>query len=226
MTAPGGRPAAAVRGLYAVLDPAVAAAGAADPDAALDGAVREALAGGCRVFQLRDKRSAAGALLVRARRLAGICREEGALFIVNDRLDVGLLCGADGVHLGQDDLPAAAARRIAPAGFLIGVSTHGAEEARRAEADGADYVGVGAVFGTTSKGDALAPRGAALVSEVAAAVSIPAVAIAGITRENVREVIRAGAAGFAVIADLFGGPDVRARAEAFVRIWDEEKRRP
>ena len=213
-----------VAGLCGILDPAVAAAGAPDPEKALALALAEALAGGCRVVQYRDKQASPAKLLARARSFAPQCRAAGATFIVNDRLDVALLSEADGCHLGQDDLPLDEARRIAPPGFLLGASTHDVVEARRAQALGADYIGVGAVFPTTSKGDAAEPRGLRLIAEVAAAVAIPAIAISGITRANVREVIRAGASGFAVISDLFGGPGIRERAEEFARIWDEEKR--
>lgn len=213
-----------VAGLCGILDPAVAAA-AADPEGALARALAEALAGGCRFVQYRDKLSSPATLLARARSFAPACRAAGAVFIVNDRLDVALLAGADGCHLGQDDLPLDEARRISPPGFILGASTHNTVEARRAQALGADYIGVGAIFPTTSKGDALEPRGLRLVAEVAAAVAIPVIATAGITRGNVREVIRAGASGFAVISDLFGGPGIRERAEEFARIWDEEKRR-
>lgn len=214
-----------IGGLYGILDPAVAGGGASDPDAALAAALAEALAGGCRVVQYRDKQASPSRMLSRARPFSRACRDAGAVFIVNDRLDVALLSDADGCHLGQDDLPLAEARRISPPGFILGASTHDTVEARRAQDDGADYIGVGAVFPTSSKGDALEPRGARLIAEVAAAVSIPAIAISGITRGNVREVIRAGASGFAVISDLFGGPGVRERAEEFARIWEEEKRR-
>ena len=214
-----------VEGLYGILDPAVAAVGAPDPGAALAEALAAALAGGCRVIQYRDKQASPATVLVRARLLARACRDADAVFIVNDRLDIAILSGASGCHLGQDDLPLAEARRITSPGFLLGASTHDVVEARRAEAEGADYVGVGAVFPTTSKGDAAEPRGLRLVAEVAAAVAIPAIAISGITRRNVRDVIRAGASGFAVISDLFGGPGIRERAEEFARIWDEETRR-
>ena len=217
-----GRP--PIGGLYGILDPAVAAAGASDPDEALAQALAEALAGGCRVVQYRDKQASPSTLLSRARPFSRACRKAGAVFIVNDRADVALLSDADGCHLGQDDLPLAEARRISPPGFILGASTHDVVEARRAQAEGADYIGVGAVFPTMSKDDAAEPRGLRLVAEVAAAVSIPAIAIAGITRGNVRGVIRAGASGFAVISDLFGGPGIRERAEEFIRIWEEEKR--
>jgi len=219
-------PAARIRGLYGILDPSVVIREGDEPEGLLERALAEALAGGCRLIQYRDKVAYPRLLLSRAKRFAPACRAAGALFLVNDRLDVALLSGADGCHLGQDDLPLPAARRIAPKDFLLGASTHSVPEARRAQEEGADYIGVGAVFRTMSKGDALEPRGAKLVAEVARAVSIPAVAISGITRGNVREVIRAGAAAFAVISDLFTGPGVRRRTEEFLRIWETETARP
>jgi len=91
-----------------------------------------------------------------------------------------------------------------------------------ARQEGADYIGVGAIFRTITKNDALPPRGPKLIAEVAGAVSLPAIAISGVTRQNVREVVRAGASGFAVISDLFGGPAIRERAREFIRIWEEE----
>ncbi len=216
-------PSVRIEGLYGVIDPSVLTLDGRDPEEALLAAAAEAMDGGCRILQYRDKNATARTAFSRASRLAGACAGHGALLIVNDRLDVALLAGAHGCHLGQDDLPLPEARRIVPAGFLLGASTHNAVEARAAEGDGADYIGVGAVFRTTTKGDALVPRGPELVSEVAEAVRIPVIAISGITRRNVREVIRAGAAGFAVISDLFAGPGIRDRAREFVRIWEEEK---
>ncbi|NJD63032.1 MAG: thiamine phosphate synthase [Deltaproteobacteria bacterium] len=211
-----------IRGLYGILDPSVVIRAGADSEEPLDRALSEALAGGCRLIQYRDKVAYPRLLLSRARRFASACRAAGALFLVNDRIDVALLSEADGCHLGQEDLPLPAARRIAPKGFLLGVSTHSVPEARRAQEDGADYIGVGAIFRTMSKGDALEPRGTKLIAEVTGAVSIPAVAISGITRVNVREVIRAGASAFAVISDLFTGTGVRERTGEFIRIWESE----
>ncbi len=208
-----------IRGLYAILDPSVVARRRSGEEA-LDLALADALAGGCRLVQYRDKTSSPREALARAKRFALACRRAEATFLVNDRLDIALLCGADGCHLGQDDLPVTAARPIVPAGFLLGVSTHGAEEARRAQTDGADYVGCGAVFPTGTKEDALAPGGVALVEEVAGAISIPVAAIAGINRENAASVLRAGAAAFAVISDLFAEDGVRERTKEFLSIWE------
>jgi len=224
VTPPGPGAAGRVRGLYAILDPSVVLRDGKGEES-LDRALSEALDGGCRLVQYRDKGAPPRLALSRARRFSASCREAGATFIVNDRPDIALLCGADGCHLGQDDLPVSAARRFVPAGFLLGASTHGAGEARAAQADGADYVGCGAVFSTGTKGDAAAPGGLALVREVAGAVSVPVVAIAGITRGNAASVLRAGASAFAVISDLFGGEDVRERTKEFMALWENETRR-
>ncbi len=215
-----------ISGLYAILDPSAVAVEGIDPEIALDRVLAELLAGGCRLIQYRDKVAWPGLLLSRASRFSRACRAAGALFLVNDRLDAALLSGADGCHLGQEDLPLPAARRIVPGGFLLGASTHNVPEAVRAREEGADYIGVGAVFPTKSKGDAVEPRGPRLVAEIAAAVDLPVVAISGITRGNVREVIRAGADAFAVISDLVSGPGAKERTEEFLRIWETEKSRP
>lgn len=216
-------PSSRIAGLYAILDRSVIAQGASDPEGALDRALAAVLAGGCRVVQYRDKESVPAAMRPRAKRFVRACRESGALLIVNDHLDVALASGADGCHLGQDDMPLPVARANAPPGFLFGRSTHSLLEAVGAQEEGADYIGVGAVFRTTSKRDALEPRGPRLIAEVAAAVSVPIVAIGGITRQNVREIIRAGADAFAVISDLFDAPDIRKRTREFLRIWGEGK---
>lgn len=211
-----------IRGLYGILDPSVLlrATPGGDPDRLLEKALLGSLDGGIPVVQYRDKEAAPRLLLARAARLAAACRAAGALFLVNDRLDVALLSGADGCHLGQDDLPLGAARRVAPAGFLLGVSAHDAAEALAARDGGADYLGVGAVFPTSTKDDASAPKGPALVREVAAAVpGLPLVPIAGITLERAEPLWRAGAAAVAVGWDLYGRPDVRERTRAYLQAW-------
>src|SRR5438094_5600479 len=131
--------------LYVILDPEVSRG--RDSASMLEAV----LAGGCRLVQLRDKRTPLADLYPLAAALSARCREAGALFVVNDRADLALAVGAGGLHVGQDDLPAAAARGLLPAGKVLGVSTHGAEQARRALADGADYVAVGSIFPTGTK---------------------------------------------------------------------------
>ena len=189
--------------LYAIVDPLDTGR---DP-AALAAAL---LRGGARILQLRWPGASARELLAAALAIRPLARAAGALFLVNDRPDVARAAEADGVHLGQDDLPVAAARRVLGAGRLIGVSTHDPGQARAAEAAGADYLGVGPVYATATKPDALAPRGLALVSAVRAAVRCPLVAIGGITPETAAAVRAAGADAVAMIGALVRAPDPEA----------------
>ncbi|MBM4248127.1 MAG: thiamine phosphate synthase [Euryarchaeota archaeon] len=172
----------------------------------------QALAGGADVIQLRDKGLDGRALLGQALAIRDLTRRAGKLFIVNDRLDVALASGADGVHLGQEDLPLAAARPIAPRGFLIGVTVHDVWEAREAERGGADYLGLSPIFATGSKSDAGKARGLGTLRKVRRAVSVPVVAIGGISLANAREVLEAGADGLAVISAVVSQPDVEEAA--------------
>ncbi|MBW3534325.1 MAG: thiamine phosphate synthase [Gemmatimonadetes bacterium] len=169
--------------------------------------VEAALAAGARAIQLRDKGAPARILLDRARRLRALTREAGALLFVNDRLDVALAAGADGVHLGPDDLPLAAVREAAGDALLVGYSTDDPERARRAREEGAAYLGCGDVFGTGSKADAGAVIGLERLDEVARAVAIPVVAIGGVTPERAADVARTAAAGTAVIGAVMGAAD-------------------
>lgn len=176
--------------------------------------VRAALAGGATAIQLRAKSWGGRRLVEEGRRLRAVTREAGALFIVNDRLDVALAVGADGVHLGQEDLPLADARRLAGPDFVIGISVDTEEEAAAAEAGGADYLGAGPAFPTTSKADAgpvLGPEG---IGRIARRVRVPVVGIGGIGPGRAAPVVRAGAAGVAVISAVVGAPDVAAAARA------------
>lgn len=170
-----------------------------------------AIRGGADCLQLREKDLPAGELLHRARRMVELCRRHGVLSIINDRPDVALLAEADGVHVGQGDLPATEARKIVGPDLLVGVSTHAIEQARAAVADGADYIGVGPVFPSTTK-----PRhfnaGLEYARAVAAEITIPSVAIAGITADNVAEVVKTGVKAVAVTAAVVGCDDVEAAA--------------
>jgi len=196
-----------VRGLYGMVDlPATAEPAAAT---ALAGALVD---GGARVLQLRMKGADAAEQLALARLLAPWCRARGVTFIVNDRVDVALAAGADGVHLGQDDLPLPAARTIVPAGFVIGVSTH--DEAQARAAAGADYIGFGPCFTTSTKQNPDPVVGLDRLARVCAASPIPVVAIGGITLDTVAAVARAGAAAAAIIRAVNAAPDVAAAARA------------
>ena len=189
--------------LYAIVDPL--ATGRA-PDAL----ATALLAGGARLLQLRLKDAGARELLAAATAIAPLARRHGALFLVNDRPDVARAAGADGVHLGQDDLPVAAARRVLGPDAIVGVSTHDLDEARAADAAGADYLGVGPIYATASKTGALPPRGPALVRAVRAEIRRPLVAIGGITPETAAAVLAAGADSVAMIAALVDTPDPAA----------------
>ena len=171
--------------------------------------VEAALQGGVTCIQLREKHLDRDAFLAEARQICALCRRYGVPFIVNDDLDVALACGADGIHVGQDDMPAAEVRRRAGRRLIVGVSAHTPEEARLAEAAGADYLGAGAVFGSATKTDAslLTPAG---LQAVCAAVHIPVVAIGGVNARNILQLQGSGAAGAAVVSGIFGAPDITA----------------
>jgi len=173
------------------------------------------LEGGCRMVQLREKRLPPAALHPLAQDLRRRCREGGCLFIVNDRVDLALAVEADGVHVGQDDLPAGEARRLLRPGMLLGVSTHDVEQARRARDDGADYVAVGSMFPTRTK-PAFQLVGPDLVRRVRPDIPVPLVAIGGITPDNVTQVIQAGADAVAVISAVCAAPDPASAVRRFL----------
>lgn len=179
--------------------------------------VRAALRGGAPAIQLRIKDAPAREMVELARALVDETRSAGALLFVNDRVDVALAAGADGAHVGQDDLPVAAARRIVPPGFLLGVSAESVDLALQAQADGADYVGTGPVYATGSKADAGDAIGTGRFAEVVQAIRIPVVGIGGITTANAPDVMRAGAAGVAVISAIMRAPDPEAATRDLLR---------
>jgi thiamine-phosphate pyrophosphorylase len=174
---------------------------------------RALLDGGVTVMQLRMKGASASAMLAVVDELRPLCRARECTLIVNDRLDVALAGHADGVHLGQDDLPLAAARKLAPEGFLVGISTHDEAQARAAAEGGADYIGFGPCFTTSTKQN---PDPVVGLEQLAAVckLPIPVVAIGGITVERCAEVARAGARAAAIIAAVNRAPDVAAAARA------------
>jgi thiamine-phosphate pyrophosphorylase len=192
--------------LYVILDRVVA--GERD----LADVLEATLAGGCRMVQLREKAWESGRLLPLAARLREICTRAGAVFIVNDRVDLALAVHADGVHLGQEDLPASAARPLLRPGMILGVSTHSLEQARRAEGDGADYVAIGSMFPTATK-PGFQLVGPDLVARVRPRIRVPLIGIGGVTAENADRVIRAGADGVAVISAVCAAADPRAATE-------------
>lgn len=179
--------------------------------------VRAALRGGAPAIQLRMKDGAARDMVQMAQTLLAETRPAGALLFVNDRVDVAVIAGADGAHVGQDDLPVCAARRVSPPGFLLGVSAESVELALQAQAEGADYVGVGPVYATGSKADAGEPIGLQRIAEVAAAVRIPVVGIGGIAVGNARAVVESGAAGVAVISAVVRADDPESTTRELLR---------
>jgi len=186
---------------------------------------RAACAGGAAVVQLRAKHTIDREALAWCEAIRIVTRESGALFIVNDRFDLALAAGADGVHLGQDDLPPGRIPAEAREVLLIGRSTHDAEQARHACTEPIDYLAFGPVFGTTSKRSAYDARGLAALGEIAArAGTLPLVAIGGVDLGRVAEVIRAGAAAAAVISAVAAADDPVAATRALVTAIEEASR--
>lgn len=173
--------------------------------------VAAAVLGGVDLVQLREKDLPGGDLLALANDIRESTADGKALFIVNDRVDVALAAGADGVQLGEDAMPVEAVRRIAP-GLLIGRSVHSVEGAQEAEAQGADFLVVGTIFPTGSKTD-IEPAGPGLLERIATSVSLPFLAIGGVTSRNVSQVMAAGATGAAVISAILAAHDPRVAAE-------------
>jgi thiamine-phosphate pyrophosphorylase len=203
-------------GLYLILDPSVAGfhlhppapdAPRRVPFPALADLVRTALETGVRLFQLRMKTPHTGEFYDMATHLCQLVQQGGGTFIVNDRCDVAMAVGADGVHLGQDDLPLADARAILGPGKLIGISTHNLNQAIQAEAGGADYIGFGPIFPTVTKEHPNPVVGVAGLREVRAKVRIPIVAIGGINVKNVADVCTAGADCCAVVSAVLSAAD-------------------
>ncbi len=176
----------------------------------------QALQGGTPMIQLRDKRGNLRYLYEEALAIRQLCRRQEALFIVNDRLDLALAVHADGLHLGQDDLPPGHARRLLKPGMLLGISTHSVEEALEAEAAGADYIGFGPVFPTGTKTGVRPPVGLEGIRRIKGAVGIPVLAIGGITLERAPEVVQVGADGVAVISAIVGSGAITEACRRFL----------
>jgi thiamine-phosphate pyrophosphorylase len=202
---------ARLRGLYAIV---------ARPDEAA-----AAVAGGAGVVQVRVKDRPAGEILRIAREVVALSAGR-ALVLVNDRADLALLAGADGVHVGDEDLPPAEARRLLGPDLLVGRTTRTLEEARRALAEGADHVGFGPIFATTTKALAVPPRGLGTLREVCAALGEPVVAIGGIGAGTIGDVARAGAACAAVVGAIFGAGDAASNARALAAAFEAGRRGP
>jgi thiamine-phosphate pyrophosphorylase len=179
--------------------------------------VRAALAGGVRLIQLREKELPLRAYVTLAEELRDLTAQAGALLIINDRVDVALTVGADGVHLGQDDFPVPAARRLAP-DLIIGASTHSIEEARRAQDEGASYLNIGPVFPTGTKrweGEFLGVEG---VKRIARVTKIPFTVMGGIKKEHFPELVRAGARTLALVTAVTAADDPQRAAHELLEL--------
>lgn len=177
--------------------------------------VEEALAAGVTLVQYRAKAADGGVLYAEACRLKELCDKYNVPLIINDRLDIALAVGAAGVHLGQDDLPCAVARRLLGEDFIIGVSAHNPAEAVQAVSEGADYLGCGAVFGTATKHD-VAKLGLENLRAIRKAVAVPMVGIGGITADNYAEVLATGANGAAIVSGILAQDDIGAVVKKLV----------
>jgi thiamine-phosphate pyrophosphorylase len=171
---------------------------------------------GVRWIQYRDKKRSRREIYEEAVRLRNMIKPSDGIFIVNDHADIALAADADGVHLGQDDLPLKAAKKIMGEGKIIGISTHSLEQAEAAERDGADYIGFGPIFHTKTK-DAGSPKGIDMLREIRGNVRLPIVAIGGINPENVHSVLEAGADAIAVASAILSG-DIEENASRFMNI--------
>ncbi len=178
---------------------------------------RTMLEAGARIMQLRLKNATSRDFLAAARAISQLCHRRDAIFIVNDRIDIAMLSDADGVHLGQNDLPLEAGRELLGLDKIIGVSTSNVELARAAEAGGADYIGFGAVYPGGLK-NTKQGRGLEELARVRAAVKLPIVAIGGITEATVPEVLAAGADAAAIITDVVNSPDIPAKIKSILAI--------
>ena len=182
--------------------------------------VREALEGGVTLVQYRAKTASSAEMYAEALQLKALCDSFKVPLIINDRLDIAMAVGAAGVHLGQDDLPCAAARKLLGEDYIIGVSAHNPAEAKAALQSGADYLGCGAVFGTATKAD-VQKLGTDGLAAICKAKGLPVVGIGGVTADNYREVRAAGADGAAIVSGILAQPDIRATVEAIARVSQE-----
>ena len=187
---------------------------------ALIDCVREALEGGVTLVQYRAKTASSAEMYAKALQMKALCDSFNVPLIINDRLDIAMAVGAAGVHLGQDDLPCAAARKLLGEDYIIGVSAHNPAEAKAALQSGADYLGCGAVFGTATKAD-VKKLGTEGLAAICKAKGLPVVGIGGVTADNYREVRAAGADGAAIVSGILAQPDICATVRAIAKVSQE-----
>lgn len=199
-----------IHGLYAIIDTTYTAVTEAARTASM------LIKGGATIIQLRAKGLLAAEMLEAALEIRRATSDGNAIFIVNDRIDIALMSGADGVHLGQDDIPAKDAAVLLK-GLIIGISTHNEAEAREAETNGASYISFGPIFPTRTKKDADTPKGLDRLSDIKACVRLPIVAIGGITEESAVDVLSAGADSVAMISELLTATDIRGKTASVAK---------
>ena len=205
-----------LRGLYVIVDPEHTG------ERPVEDVTRAALDGGATIIQLRDKLSDKGPMLETALRINQMCHDAGALFFMNDHADVAVLSGADGLHVGQSDLPVKAARRVLSDGQMIGTSNHHVEEALISMADEVDYIAVGAIYGTGTK-EVTVSAGLETLARIRSRVKCPIAAIGGINTSNVVAVIEAGADMVCVISAVGRAPDPAAATRDLVDLIDRAR---
>jgi len=202
--------------LYAIFDPEQIST--REPERVL----HDLLEAGAKWLQLRVKALTPSHFFALARQARTETRKYGCKLIVNDRVDIALGCDADGVHLGQEDLPLTVGRKLM-SGKVIGISTHDPEQAREAERNGADYIGFGPMFGTSTKDTGYAERGVQMLAQVRAKVQLPIVAIGGINEQNVKQVWQAGATSAAIISDVLHADDIPAKIARILRQYSNHQ---
>jgi thiamine-phosphate pyrophosphorylase len=187
--------------------------------------VRAMIDGGIKIIQYREKRpdKSHSQMLAECREIRDLTRAAGVLFIVNDYVDIALLADADGVHVGQDDLPVADVRRLIGPDKLIGLSTHSLPQAHAAQSAGPDYIGVGPIFSTQTKADASAPVGLHLLQQAIRLSSLPIVAIGGIKQHNAADVVGQGARTICLVTEIVGAKDIAGTVRKLNKIVEVEK---
>ncbi|MCD6413256.1 MAG: thiamine phosphate synthase [Elusimicrobia bacterium] len=203
-----------MKGYYFITDASLSKAGNLSD-------VENALAAGVSVVQYRNKKGTTLELFEEAKLLRKICRS--ALFLINDRIDIAFAVDADGVHIGQDDMPIEVARNILGDKKIIGITVHTVEEAKKAQEGGADYVGLSPVFATSTKDDAGSPCGVEMIKKLKKSVDIPVVAIGGINSKNAEEVVSAGADALCAISDVVTSENVKERIKKIQALFERER---
>ena len=187
------------------------------PDLSFQALTQQLCAGGARLLQLRAKQHSTRDFLSLAKEVRQICQQHGCLLIINDRVDIARAIDADGVHVGQDDMPLVAARKVIGRGKIIGVSTHDPQQALAAVQAGADYIGFGPLLDTTTKTTGYTARGLDQLRQIRQLVSLPIIAIGGITTARAQSALEAGADAVAMISDIVLTPNIQHRVEAILQ---------